>query len=110
MLTEKNAIYNLPKYIVKWLNKTPLDHFRINYSTFYTERIKLNTTTFFVGLGIAFYVITCLAIFDIAKKDFGKLAYKFIWGIIALIPFIGCIIYFVFGYRKGKRISRYSSL
>ncbi|MBW1746374.1 MAG: PLDc N-terminal domain-containing protein, partial [Deltaproteobacteria bacterium] len=52
----------------------------------------------------------CLAIFDIAKKDFGKLAYKFIWGIIALIPFIGCIIYFVFGYRKGKRIEKYSNL
>lgn len=74
------------------------------------ERIKLNTTTFFVGLGIAFYVITCLAIFDIAKKDFGKLAYKFIWGMIAVIPFIGCIIYFVFGFRKGKRIEKYSNL
>lgn len=78
--------------------------------TIYTERIKLDTVTFFVGLGIVFYVITCLAMFDIAKKDFGKLAYKFMWGIIALIPFIGCIIYFVFGYRTGKKIEKYSNL
>jgi len=70
----------------------------------------LNTTTFFIGVGIFFYIITCLAIFDIAKKDFGKLAYKFMWGVIALIPFIGCIIYFVIGYRKGKKIERYSNL
>ena len=70
----------------------------------------MDTVTFFVGIGIAFYVITCLAIFDIAKKDFGKLAYKFMWGVIALIPFIGCIIYFVIGYRKGKRIKNYSNL
>ena len=70
----------------------------------------MDTITFFVGLGIAFYVITCLAVFDIANKDFGKLSYKFMWGIIALIPFVGCIIYFVFGFRKGKRTSKYSTL
>ncbi|MCK5509586.1 MAG: PLDc N-terminal domain-containing protein [Desulfobacterales bacterium] len=66
----------------------------------------MTTTTFFVGLGIVFYVITCLAIFDVANKDFGKRAYKVIWGVIALIPFIGGIIYFVFGCRKGKKINR----
>ena len=66
----------------------------------------MTTTTFFVGLGIVFYVITCLAIFDIASKNFGKLAYKVIWGVIALIPFIGGIIYFVFGCRKGKKKNR----
>ena len=66
----------------------------------------MDTITFFVGAGIFFYAITCLAIFDIAKKDFGKLVYKFVWGIIALIPFIGCIIYFVFGFRKGKKSLR----
>ncbi|MDL1967868.1 MAG: PLD nuclease N-terminal domain-containing protein [Deltaproteobacteria bacterium] len=65
----------------------------------------MNTTTFFVGLGIVFYVITCLAIFDIAKKNFDKPAYKVMWAIIAFIPFIGCVIYFVFGFRKGKMIN-----
>ena len=70
----------------------------------------MSTTTFFIGVGIFFYILTCLAIFDIARKDFGKLAYKFMWGMIALIPFIGCIIYFVIGYRKGKRIKKYSNL
>jgi hypothetical protein len=70
----------------------------------------LSTNTFFIGVGIFFCIITWLAIFDIARKDFGKLAYKFMWGMIALIPFIGCIIYFVIGYRKGKRIEKYSNL
>lgn len=61
-----------------------------------------DTVTFFIGVGAFFYLITCLAIFDIARKDFGSLAFKLLWGLIALIPFIGVIIYFLIGFRLGK--------
>lgn len=40
---------------------------------------------------------------DIAKKDFGAITTKAIWGFTALIPFIGCVIYLIFGYKKGKK-------
>ncbi len=54
-------------------------------------------------IGTTFYAFTCLAFIDIARKDFGSIAKKAMWGIIAFVPFIGVVIYFLFGFRKGKR-------
>ncbi len=45
--------------------------------------------------------MTCIAIVDIARKDFGGIEKKAAWGFTALVPFIGVIIYFLFGYKKG---------
>jgi hypothetical protein len=53
--------------------------------------------------GVLFYLLTCWAIFDIARKDFGGIEKKAAWGIVALIPFIGPIIYIAAGLRKGCR-------
>jgi uncharacterized membrane protein YbhN (UPF0104 family) len=61
-------------------------------------------TTIIIGIGIMFYTLTCLAFMDIARKDFGSIGKKVLWGFIAFTPFAGCIIYFVFGFRKGKII------
>ncbi len=61
------------------------------------------TITFWLGVGALFLVMTFIAILDIAAKDFGSMGKKLVWGFIALIPFIGCIAYFAFGFRKGKR-------
>lgn len=57
--------------------------------------------TIVILTGVLFYVLTCLAIFDIVRKDFGGIHYKALWGFIALIPFLGPPIYFIIGYRKG---------
>ncbi|MDP2643828.1 MAG: PLDc N-terminal domain-containing protein [Desulfobacterales bacterium] len=56
-----------------------------------------------IVIGMVFYVLTSLAILDVARKDFGSLGIKALWGIIAFIPFIGWLIYLVFGFRKGKK-------
>lgn len=61
------------------------------------------TITFWLGVGAFFLVMTFIAILDIAAKDFGGTGKKLMWGFIALIPFIGCIAYFIFGFRKGRR-------
>ena len=61
------------------------------------------TVTFFLGVGAVFFLITCIAILDIAQKDFGSMEKKLLWGFISLIPFVGCLIYFLVGFRKGKR-------
>ncbi|OQX06008.1 MAG: hypothetical protein BWK80_51365 [Desulfobacteraceae bacterium IS3] len=63
----------------------------------------MDTLTVVIGLGIFFFLMTCWAIMDVAGKDFGSTERKAVWGIIAWIPFIGFVIYFIFGCRKGKK-------
>jgi hypothetical protein len=59
--------------------------------------------TIVILLGVLFYVLTCLAIFDIARKDFGGVHLKALWAFIALIPFLGPPVYFILGMRRGTR-------
>lgn len=47
--------------------------------------------------------LTMLALIDSMQKDFGSGKAKFIWHMIALVPFLGWLIYFVFGARRGKK-------
>ena len=61
----------------------------------------MSVVKFVILVGLGFYLITCLAIIDIARKDFKSIYEKLIWGIIAFIPFFGCFIYFIFGFRRG---------
>ena len=56
-----------------------------------------------IGTGAVFFLATCWAIIDIARKDFGGIEKKAMWGIITLIPFIGPVVYFSIGIRKGKK-------
>jgi hypothetical protein len=46
---------------------------------------------------------TIWAIVDVAQKDFGTMGKKALWWIIASVPFIGFIVYLIFGFRKGKK-------
>ena len=62
----------------------------------------MSTTEIVIGAGVFFLVLTWLAVFDIARKDFGTIRKKILWGLVALIPFIGPVIYFAVGFRKGK--------
>ncbi|MBF0099502.1 MAG: PLDc N-terminal domain-containing protein [Desulfobacterales bacterium] len=59
----------------------------------------------FIVIGIVFWILTVLAIIDLAWKDFGSLGKKVAWAFIIFIPFIGCIMYFIIGYRQGKKQS-----
>lgn len=63
----------------------------------------MDTTTFVVGAGILFFLVTCWAIMDVAQKDFGSMEKKILWGFIAWLPFVGFILYIAFGYKKGKK-------
>ena len=64
----------------------------------------MSTGMFIVLTGIAFFLLTCLAILDIARKDFGSIQMKALWGfLVAMVPFIGVVIYFLIGARKGKK-------
>ena len=53
--------------------------------------------------GVAFFLMTCAAILDIARKDFGSMEMKALWAfIVALVPFIGVLVYIIIGRRKGR--------
>ena len=66
----------------------------------------MDTVTIIIGTGILFYALTCLALFDIVGKEFRSIVVKAAWGFTVMIPFIGCIIYFLVGYRQGKKKSK----
>jgi uncharacterized membrane protein YhaH (DUF805 family) len=62
----------------------------------------MNSTLMIVLSGILFWLLTCVAVIDIARKDFGGIEKKAAWGFAALVPFIGPLIYFTIGFKKGK--------
>lgn len=63
------------------------------------------TTQFWLitGAGVFFLLLTWWAIFDVAYKDFDSIGKKVLWAFVALIPFIGCLVYIAFGRRAGKK-------
>ena len=64
----------------------------------------MSTGMFVVLTGVVFFLITCVALLDIARKDFGSIQMKALWAfVVALVPFVGVLVYFLFGFRKGKR-------
>lgn len=65
--------------------------------------MDLETITVFLTLCIPFFLMTLWAIVNVAQKDFGTIGKKALWGVIASIPFIGFIIYLIFGFRKEKK-------
>ena len=63
----------------------------------------MSSTLMIILSGILFWLLTCVAVIDIARKDFGGIEKKAAWGFVSLVPFLGPIIYFAFGIKKGKR-------
>ncbi len=64
----------------------------------------MSTGMFVVLTGVVFFLITCAALLDIARKDFGSIQMKALWAfVVAMLPFVGVVAYFLLGFRKGKR-------
>ena len=63
----------------------------------------MSTGMIIVLTGVFFYLLTCIAILDIARKDFGGIHYQALWAFICMIPFIGVVIYLIFGFKKGQK-------
>ena len=66
--------------------------------------MDLKTIGVVLVLTVPFFFLTVWAIVDCLQKDFGHIGKKAVWGLIAAVPFVGAIVYFIFGFRKGKRI------
>ncbi len=65
--------------------------------------MDLKSILVIIILTIPFVLLTILAVVNAAQKEFGTLGKKVFWMLVAAIPFIGFIIYFIFGFRKGKK-------
>ena len=64
---------------------------------FYTIKMVL-------GLSVPFMLATLWAVIHAAQKDFGSFREKILWMIVAAIPFVGFIIYLLFGFRKSGKL------
>ncbi len=63
----------------------------------------MNTVTFFVLIGGIFFLLTCWAILHAAGREFDSFPKKAVWMLVAAVPFIGWLIYFLFGRRKPQK-------
>ena len=66
--------------------------------------MDFHTIKMVLGLSVPFLLATFWAVIHAAQKEFGSLREKVLWMMIAAIPFIGFIIYLIFGFRKGKKL------
>ncbi len=64
--------------------------------------MDLQTIAVVLGLTAPFLLGTIWATVNAAQRDFGTLGKKALWLFVAAVPFIGFIIYLIFGMRKGK--------
>jgi len=64
---------------------------------------ELQTTVVFLALCVPFFLGTIWAVVDVAQREFGGVGAKARWWVIASIPFLGFIVYFALGARKGKK-------
>jgi hypothetical protein len=66
--------------------------------------MDFQTIKMVLGLSVPFLLATLWAVIHAAQKEFGSLREKVLWMMVAAIPFIGFIIYLIFGFRKGKKL------
>jgi len=52
---------------------------------------------------VPFFIGTVWAVVDAAQKEFGTLGRKVAWVVVAGVPFVGFIVYLLFGFRRGKK-------
>ncbi len=65
--------------------------------------MTIKTYAIFLALNIPFFCATVWAVVNAGTKDFGSMRKKLLWVLVAAIPYIGFIIYLLFGFRKGRR-------
>ena len=67
--------------------------------------MRLDIVYTVLGVCIPFVLLTFWAIFDAARRDFGTIEKKAVWVLVSAVPFIGFIIYLIFGLKRGRKPS-----
>jgi len=63
----------------------------------------------FLALCVPFFLLTVWAIVDVAQRQFDSAGKKAVWWVVASIPFVGFIPYFLIGIRQGRKINEESN-
>jgi hypothetical protein len=66
--------------------------------------MDFQTIKIVLALAAPFLLATLWAVIHASQKEFGSLREKVLWMMVAAIPFIGFLIYLIFGFRKGKKM------
>ncbi len=66
--------------------------------------MDLRTAGIVILVSIPFFLMTIWAVVSAAQRDFGTLGRKALWMLVAAIPFVGFIPYFLIGMRRGKKV------
>jgi hypothetical protein len=66
--------------------------------------MDFQTIKIILGLSVPFLLATLWAVIHASQQEFGSLREKVLWMMIAAVPFIGFIIYLIFGFRKGRKM------
>ncbi len=60
-----------------------------------------------IGVTVFFFAITCVALFDAARREFAEPYQKVLWMGVALVPFLGFAAWFLWGRRYAvPRVDR----
>jgi hypothetical protein len=65
--------------------------------------MNLETVGIFLLVCVPFFLMTVWSVVNAAEKEFATLGTKVLWVMVASIPFVGFIIYWLFGARKGRK-------
>jgi hypothetical protein len=65
--------------------------------------MDLYTAGTVILISIPFFMLTVWAMVNAAQREFGTLGRKVLWMLVAAVPFVGFIPYFLFGMRQGKK-------
>lgn len=64
---------------------------------------NLTTAIVFVTLCMPFLFISLWAIVDASGREFPTFNQKVVWMLVASVPFVGFVIYLIFGRWRGKK-------
>jgi hypothetical protein len=65
--------------------------------------MSLSSVGVFLVLTIPFLLLTVWALVDVSMKTFPSMGEKVVWWIVAIIPFIGWLVYLALGFRRGVK-------
>ena len=65
--------------------------------------MTLKTALTVVVASVPFFLLTVWALVDVFVKEFGSTGRKVLWALVAAVPFVGAVIYLIFGFRQGRR-------
>ncbi len=64
---------------------------------------NITTAIIFVTICMPFLAVTLWAVVDAGGREFATFNQKVVWMLVAAVPFVGFVVYLIFGRWRGKR-------